>query len=122
MNWVVQGSRPDMAFDLIDLSTKLKHGNISNLPRAIKAVRLKDVNSLILFPTLSTDVKNWKVVVFTYASLCNISDGTGSTGAHIVWLVDNHSKCCPLSWHANKIKRVVQFTIASEALSLQEGL
>ena len=67
-------------------------------------------------------MKNKKVVVFTDASLCNISDGTGSTGAHIVWLVDNHGKCCPLSWHANKIKRVVRSTIAAEALSLQEGL
>ena len=46
----------------------------------------------------------------------------GVHGAHIVWLVDNHGKCCPLSWHANKIKRVVRSTIAAEALSLQEGL
>ena len=49
-------------------------------------------------------------------------DGTGSTGAHIVWLVDNRGKCCPLSWHANKIKRIVRSTIAAEALRLQEGL
>ena len=77
IKWVVQGSRPDLAFELIDLSTKLKQGNISDLSRAIKAVnRLKDVNSMILFPTLSTDVDDWKVVVFTDASLCNINDGT----------------------------------------------
>ena len=48
ISWVVQGSRPDMAFELIDLSTMLKHGNISDLSRAIKTVnRLKDVNSMI---------------------------------------------------------------------------
>ena len=123
INWVLQGSRPDLAFELIDLSTKLKQGNISDLSRAIKAVnRLKDVNSMILFPTLSTDVNDWKVVVFTDASLCNINDGTGSTGGHIVWLVDCRGKCCPHSWHANKIKRVVQSTIAAETLILQEGL
>ena len=63
-----------------------------------------------------------KVVVFTDASLCNINDRTGSTGGHKVWLVDRHRKCCPLSWHANKIKRVVRSTIAAETLSLQEGL
>ena len=115
--------RPNLAFELIDLSTKLKQGNMSDLSRAIKAVnRLKDVNSMILFPTLSTDVNDWKVVVFTDASLCNINDGTGSTGGHIVWLVDCHGKCCPLSWHAHKNKRVVQSTIAAETLSLQEGL
>ena len=38
---------------------------------------------MILFPTLSTDVNGWKVVVFTDASLCNINDGIGSTGGHI---------------------------------------
>ena len=36
--------------------------------------------------------------------------------------MDCHGKCCPLSGHANKIKRVVRSTIAAEALSLQEGL
>ena len=58
-------------------------------------------------------MKNWKIVVFTDASLFNISDVTGSTGAHMVWLVDNRGKCCPLSWHANKIKWVVRFTIVA---------
>ena len=77
---------------------------------------------MILFPTLSTDVNDWKVVVFTDASLCNISDGIGSTGGHIVWLIDCHEKCCPLSLHASKIKRVVRSPIAAETLSLQEGL
>ena len=43
---------------------------------------------MILFPTLSTDVNDRKVVVFTDVFLCNINDGTGSTGGHIVWLVD----------------------------------
>ena len=66
-------------------------------------------------------MNEWKVVVFTDASLCNINDGIGSTGGHIVWLVDCHGKC-PLAWHANKIKRVVRSTIAAETLSLQDGL
>ena len=59
-------------------------------------------------------------LVFSDASLCNINNGTGSTGAHIVWLVDNDGKCCPLSWLAGKIKRVVRSKIAAESLSLQD--
>ena len=31
-------------------------------------------------------------------------------------------RCCPLSWEANKIKRVVRSTTAAENLTLQEGL
>ena len=123
INWAVQGTRPDMAFEQIDLSTKLKEGTINDLSRAIKAVnRLKDIRSMILFPKLSNTIKDWNIVVFTDASLCNINGGTGSTAARIVWLMDCYGKCCPLSWHANKIKRVVRSTIAAEALSLQEEL
>ena len=60
--------------------------------------------------------------MFTDASLGNINEGTGSTGAHIVWLMDNSGRCCPVTWNAHKIKRVVRSTLAAETLSLQEGL
>ena len=123
INWIVQGTRPDIAFELIDLSTKLKEGTIGDLSRAIKVVnRIKDIRSVITFPNLSNKVSDLKIVVFTDASLCNLNNGTGSTAAYIVWLMDCHGKCSPLSWHAGKIKRVVRSTIAAEALSLQEGL
>ena len=62
-----------------------------------------------------------KIVVFTVAPLGNISDGTGSTGAYIVWLMDNTGQCCPIAWNAHKIKRVVRSTLAAETLSLEEG-
>ena len=77
---------------------------------------------MISFPALSRNIDDLKIVVFTDASLCNINNGTRSTAGHIIWLMGCHCKCCPLSWHANKIKRVVRATIAAEALSLQEGL
>ena len=121
LNWAVQGSRPDMAFEMIALSTKLQQGKIEDLIRAIKKVnRLKDIRSFISFPGL--DKTKLTVVVFTDASLGNINEGTGSTGAHIVWLMDNSGRCCPVTWNAHKIKRVVRSTLAAETLSLQEGL
>ena len=121
LNWAVQGSRPDMAFEMIALSTKLQQGKIEDLIRAIKKVnRLKDIRSFISFPGL--DKTKLTVVVFTDASLGNINEGTGSTGAHIVWLMDNSGRCCPVNWKAHKIKRVVRSTLAAETLSLQEGL
>ena len=45
LNWAVQGSRPDMAFEMINMSTKLKQGNVEDLIRATKKVsRLKTLN------------------------------------------------------------------------------
>ena len=103
-----------MAFELIDLSTKLKEGTISDLSRAVKVVnRLKDIRSVISFPNLSNKVNDWKIAVFTDAALCNINNGTASTAGYIVWLMDCHGKCSPLSWLAGKIKRVERSTIAA---------
>ena len=122
LNWAVQGSRPDMAFEMISMSTKLKQGKVEDLIRATKKVsRLKDIKSFIKFPKLNKE-SELKVVVFTDASLGNINDGTGSTGAYIIWLMDHSGRCCPISWNAHKIKRVVRSTLAAEALSLEEGL
>ena len=123
MYWAVQGSRPDLAFEMIAASTKLKQATVGDLTRTIKMLnRLKDFTSYMLFPCLNQELSDLKIMVITDASLGNINDGTGSTGAYIVWLADGTGLCCPLAWHASKIKRVVRSTIAAEALSLQEGL
>ena len=38
LNCAVHGSRPDMALELISISTKLKQGNVSDLTRTIKII------------------------------------------------------------------------------------
>ena len=107
LNWAVQGSRPDLAFDMIELSTKLKQGSVGDLLRAHKAVRkLKANHSHIYFPVLTPHHEiSWRLVVFTDAAHANICDGTGSVAAHLVFLQDEIGHSCPLSWQANKIKR-----------------
>jgi transposase InsO family protein len=122
LNWAVQGSRPDMSFEMIDLSTKLKQGYVADLNRAIKAIRkVKEGEAKVYFPNLG-HWSQWRLVLFTDAAHANLSDGVGSTGALLVLLMNNQNKCCPLVWHTHKIKRVVKSTIAAEALSLLEGL
>ena len=122
MNWAVQGTRPDLVFDMVELSTKSRKGTVADLVRATKCVKkLKYDDSWLLFSSL---MKNdpWRIIVFTDASHGNLSEGTGSMGAHVVFLVDQHENCCTLTWHGGKIKRVVRSTIAAEALSLCEGI
>ena len=36
--------------------------------------------------------------------------------------MDKTGHCCPITWNAHKIKRVLRSTLAAEMLSLQEGL
>ena len=110
-----------MAFATIEMSTKLKQAKVCDLVGAVKKIsRSKDIQSFLFFPRLNK--AELKIVVYTDASLGNINGGTGSTGALIVWLMDNRGQCCPIAWNAHKIKRVVRSTLAAEMLSLQEGL
>ena len=70
-----------MAFDMINLSTKLTDGAVADLTRAIKIIRrLNDDKSIIAFSRLSQSMSEWQILVFTDASLGNINKGTGSTG------------------------------------------
>ena len=85
------------------------------------ADEMREVMSILNVRVL-TKAAELKIVVFTDASLGNINEGTGSTGAYIVWLMDNTGQCCPIAWNAHKIKRVVRSTLAAETLGLEEGL
>ena len=121
LNWVAQGSRPDIFFEMIELSTRLNKGTVNDLTRAIKAVKnLKEEKAVVMMPKLHKP-SNWRLVVFSDASHANLSDGANSMGAHLVFLTDG-DRSCPISWHAGKIKRVVRSTIAAETLSLLEAV
>ena len=54
--------------------------------------------------------------MFSDASHAKISDGVSG----MVFLSGSNHSSCPLSWSANKLKRIVRSTIAAEALSLQK--
>ena len=121
LNWAVQGSRPDVSFEMIELSTKLKQGSIQDVIRAAKCIeRIKCEKVAVKFCELG-DVKDWRLMVFTDAALNNL-DKSGSTEGRVILLSNSKGHICPLSWHTNKIKRVVRSSLAAEMLSLQEGL
>ena len=121
INWIVRATRPDLSFDLIDLSTKFKCGKVEDLNRARKIIiNLKASNCKIFFPKL--DIKSARILVYTDASFGNVSNGTGSVGGQLIFLTDKNKSVALLDWHSGKVKRVVRSTLAAETLSLVEGL
>ena len=121
LNWVVRATRPDLSFDMVQLSTKFNNGKVEDLIKARKVVKsLLQMENKVVFPKL--DVNSLKLVVYTDASFGNLNDGVDSMGACIVFLTDKNGKCVPLDWSANKVKRVVKSTIAAETLALANGL
>ena len=122
LNWLGSQTRPDCSFDVLELSTSLKHPLREDMLRANKTLKkLKLEESSILFPDLG-DPKLMKLVVFSDASHANLPDGYSSAGGYIIFLVGNNKRSCPLAWEAKKIRRVVKSTLAAETLALVEAV
>ena len=118
----VQGTPPDLAFKKVDLNTKFKNTTVTNLLQAIKSIcKLKATPSFLRFSYLGPP-KEGALVLFSDTVHANLCDRASTMGGYILSLIGSNNKCCPLSWCANKIKHVVQSTIAAKTLSLQEGL
>ena len=104
INWIVQGSRPDMAFELVELATRARHATVDDLVKARRGLhRLQESESYILFPSIGFP---WSMYVFTDASLGNLLDGVSSSMGILIFVTDGN-RACPLAWHANKIKSLV---------------
>ena len=121
LNWVVIATRPDLSFDLIELSTKQQRGKVCDLVRGRKILKtLEPSECKIFLPKL--DENSVELRVYTDSSFGNLDDGSGSMGGHIVFLKDKTGKCAVLDWKSRKIKRVVRSTLAAETLALGDGL
>ena len=123
LNWIVRGTRPDLSFELIDISTKFRAGKVEDLMKINKLLAgVKESRAEIFLPNLE-DIESCCLISFTDASLGNLNSGTDSTGGYLVFLVNQTSgNAAILDWQSNKVRRVVRSTLAAETLSLCEGL
>ena len=123
LNWAVRATRPDLCFEMIDLSTKFKGGLVkdlcqarkilTNLQRNMASIRLSNVKNL-------ADCQIW---CYSDSAFRNINEKQDSAGGYVILLVNSKTgKCAPLDWRANKIKRKVASTLAAEAISLGTAL
>ena len=121
MSWLANGSRPDIAFSMIRLSTKFSHACVSDLAAAVKlAKRVKTEDVCNYFPRL-TDLEQARFVVYTDASLGNLN-GCDSCGGHVVFMVDKQDRSAVIAWHSGKLKRVARSTLAAETMALVNGI
>ena len=123
LNWAVRATRPDLAFNMIQLSTRFKTGTVKDLVNAKKTLlNLKSNKAVVRFPKLGNP-ENMVLICFTDAALGTLNNDIDSTGGYIIFACNKEkSKCAALDWQSNKIKRVAKSTLTAEALVLCEGL
>ena len=122
LNWVAQGTRPDVSFEVVEMSSRFKLATVNDLIRANKCIlKLKEEPVYVFFPNLG-DPKYWRMIIESDAGHANMEDGCSSAGGQLIMLAGERDKCCVLAWSSNKIKRVVKSTLAAEMLSLSDAL
>ena len=120
MNWVAQHTRPDMAFQVSDLSRKFKDGKEEDMKELRKVVkRMKENVGRIRIGKVNLEGA-W-IQVYTDASYSNVEETKSQIG-YIISLEDGTGKRAPIFWKSRKARRVARSTIEAETLSMIEGV
>jgi len=121
LNWLSNGTRPEMSFKTIDLSTKFAHATTAHLRDAVKTVKKLQVSEgHLVYPRLN-GFQDVGLTVFADASLANLQN-SGSCGGHLIFMSDSYGKCALVAWHSGRIKRVCRSTLAAETLAMANAL
>ena len=117
LNWIATHTRPDIAFDVCELSVSYNNATISDLLKLNKViVRVTTDNVRLFFPRIER-LSECCIECYSDASFANLP-GSGSQGGFIIFLTDSNHNRCPVFWQSRKIKRVVKSTLAAETLAM----
>ena len=120
LNWIATQTRPDIAFDICDLSTAAHSAKVENVLKLNKVLRWAKEESLkIFFPKLAS-ISHCSLECYTDAAFGNLAGGY-SQGGYIIFLKDTLNRTCPLAWQSRKIQRAVNEIMAAETLALIDG-
>ena len=123
LNWTVRATRPDLAFDCVDLSTNFKGGPLSELVKAQKcAIRMKKDKVAVRISDLE-NLNDCQIWMFSDAAFRNLNKNTDSCGGFVIFLVNiKNGKSAVIEWKANKLRRKVHSTLGAEAQVLSLGI
>ena len=117
LNWIATQTRPDIAFEVCELSSMFKTATVAELLRLNKLVLKLQKNNIILsFPGMQS-LDECIIEAYADASFANLN-GSFSQGGFVIFLKDNQDNRCPVFWESRRVKRVVKSTLAAETLAL----
>ena len=120
LNWLATQTRPDIAFDVCELSTSLSRATVEEVLRANKVLKRIQQRPVMLKFCELEEPEQLNIECYSDASFGNLQGG-GSQGGYIVFLADNRGCKCLVSWQSRKVRRVVKSTLAAETLALLDA-
>ena len=119
LNWLCSQSRPDLAFDVCHLSTRLNSPTVREVAYANRVVKkAKNQSTPLKFTKLKAPMH---LLAYCDASYANLHDGS-SQGGCIIFLADKHNHISPVSWSSKKLRRVCKSTEAAETMAMLDAI
>ena len=119
LNWVVQQTRPDYAFEVSEAGRTFQEGRGSDMKALMKkAKKMKKGNSRLKLEKVNSGELYWEV--YTDASFGDVKEGSSQIG-YIVSLKDSSGNKSPIQWKSTRAKRVARSTTEAEALAMAEA-
>ena len=121
--WVSLMTRPDIAFDVNYLSTKISSATIRDLKDACRLVDKAKKDPVSLNFTRIGNKENLRIKLYTDASFNNQENKIRSTEGRVLLLEnEGSSKANIFSWKTKKISRVCRSVKGAETRALENGL
>ena len=124
LSWLSSQTRPDLAFDALNLSICLNKARFKDAKYSKKVLlRAKEDQYEIKFSHLG-HLKNLHLEIFADASLGNVEHNseTKSVMGSFIGLANDDLKTSPLSWRSKLIERVAQDIKTAETLALEASI
>lgn len=118
--WLSGQTRPDLSYDVLELSTVAKNPTIRDLMDMNKVIKkTTDGPKFMRYSALDLYHEELKVIFYSDASLGKLP-GKGSARGYLVFL-SNGVEANLISWSSKKVKRVVHSTFGAETLACVDG-
>jgi hypothetical protein len=121
--WVSLMTRPDLSFDVNDLSSNIVNATIKELKDAKRLVEKAKLEPVTLNFTKLGSKNDLRIKLYTDASFNNQSGKLKSTEGRVLVLENaKSSKCNVFSWKTKKISRICRSVKGAETRALENGL
>ena len=118
--WISNNSRPDVSYDVCDLSNSVSEATQKEIFTSNKIIRRLNSDQVSIRLNNVGSLPQAEIIAYADASYRNLKNN-GSQGGQLVMLKGRNGNYSVLNWKSKKIKRTVKSTEAAEALALQEG-
>ena len=122
LSWAAENTRPDLSFDVRELSTRNKEATYADLKKANKVLKKAQKERVAVKFSKLGKLDELKVLAYTDSSYRNDDQKVKSVGGRCIALVNDKGESSPLAWKSKTIQQVCKSVKTAETRSLELGM